>query len=61
MYIDAIFVLSGYIFNTHLYCLVGCLSMIGHMLIWVFICMCFVFLCLHLFNAIEHVSRGKVH
>ena len=24
------------------------------------ICMCFVFLYLHLFNAIEHVSHGKV-
>ena len=24
------------------------------------ICMCFVFLCLHLFSAIEHVSHGKV-
>ena len=41
--------------------LVGCFSMI----IWtptvlsVLICMCFVFLYLHLFSAVEHVSHGK--
>ena len=62
VYIDAIFAIHGYvdIFNPYLLlnwmfehdcldtCCFGCL-----------ICMCFVFLYLHLFSAIEHVSHGK--
>ena len=44
-------------FSTHLYCLVGCLSMT----VWthaVFGCLIYV-LYLHLFSAVEHVSHGK--
>ena len=57
MYFDAVFGFYGYSFL----CLVGCFSMI----IWTpavfecLICMCFVFLYLHLFSAIEHVSHGN--
>ena len=48
-------------FNIHLYCLVGCLSMI----VWTYAVLgvlyaCFVFLYLYLFSAIQHVSHGKV-
>ena len=48
------------LFRTHL-CLIGCFSMI----VWTptvfecLICMRFLFLYLHLFSAIEHVSHGK--
>ena len=48
MYIDAIFAFYGYvdIFLTHLYCLVGCLSMMfGHMLFWVYYMHVFFFTC----------------
>ena len=70
VYIDTIFCVLGtfffflfFFFNTHLYCFflaryfehdfldTGCL---GHL-----ICMCFTFSYLHVFSAIEHVSRGK--
>ena len=57
VYVDTVFGFNGYFFL----CLVGCFSMI--------ICdtccfecltrMCFVFLYLRLFGAIEHVSHGK--
>ena len=68
MYIDMILAVMGTFFlYTHLCCLVGCLSMI----VWThagffwgggglrLICMCFVFLYLHLFRAIKYVSHGK--
>ena len=47
--------------NTHLYCLVGCLSMIvwTHAALGVLHACFFVFLYLPLFSAVEHVSRGK--
>ena len=47
-------------FNTHLYCLVGCLSMIvwTHAVLGVSYA-CVVHLYLHLFSTIEHVSHGK--
>ena len=55
-FVDTCFLL--FVFN----CLVGCSSMI----VWtpavlgvLFICMCFVFVYLHLFSAIEHVSHRK--
>ena len=56
VYADTVFGFYGYSFL----CLVGCFSMI----IWTpavlsVICMCFVFLYLHLFKAIEHLSHGK--
>ena len=56
VYADTVFGFDGYSFL----CLVGCFSMI----IWTpafeyLICMCFVFLYLHLFRAIEHVSHGQ--
>ena len=55
VYVDTVFGFYGYSFL----CLVGCFSMI----IWkpaeCLICMCFVFLYLHLFSAIEYVSHGK--
>ena len=46
------------LFLTHLYCLVGCLSMIvwTHAVLGV-LCACVLYL--HLFGAIEHVSHGK--
>ena len=46
--------------NTHLSCLAGCLSMIvwTHAVLGVLYA-CFVFLYLHLFSTIEHVSHGK--
>ena len=66
VYIEAVIEFYGYLFSTHLYCLVGCLSMIVWMFAndcldtcWCLICMCFVFFYLHLFSAIEHVSHGK--
>ena len=63
VYIDTLFVFYGYIFfkPIYLYCLVGCLSMIvwTHAVFGCLICMCFVFLYLHLFSTIEHVSHGK--
>ena len=42
-------------------CLVGCVSMIilDTYCFECLICMCFVFLYLHLFSAVEHVSHGK--
>ena len=47
-------------FYTHLYCLVGCLSTnVWAHAVFCLIYMCFVFLYLHLFSAIEHVSHGK--
>ena len=61
MYIDMIFEFYGYIdsfFQTHLCCLVGCLSMIvwTHAVSGVLYTCVFIFLYLHLFSAIEHVS-----
>ena len=41
-------------------CLVGCLSMIvWNLLFECLVCLCFVFLYLHLFSAIEHASHRK--
>ena len=69
MDISTIFVFYGYIYflfvcmcvfcYTHLYCLVGCFSMIGHSCFVCLTCMCFVFLYLHLFSAVEYVSHRK--
>ena len=63
MYSNSIFAFYGYIlffssflsfFNTHLYCLVGCLSMVGCL-----ICMCFVFLYFYLFSALSACFTWK--
>ena len=60
VYVDMVYIIMGF-YGYSFLCLVGCFSMI----IWTptvfecFICMCFVFLNLHLFSAIEHVSHGK--
>ena len=46
------------LFVIHLYCLVGCLSII----VWTHAVLGVLYACvlyLHLFNAIEHVSHGK--
>ena len=57
MYGDAVYWFCGYSF----FFLIGCFSMI----VWTptvfecLICMRFLFLYLHLFSAIEHVSHGK--
>ena len=54
--------MGTYFFINLFNCSVGCLRMI----VWTpavfgcLICMCFVFLYLHLFSAVEHVSHGKV-
>ena len=54
------FFLFFFFLNTHLYCLVGCLSLIfGHMLFWVSYRHVFCIFYLHLLSAVEHVSRGK--
>ena len=55
--IDTIFALYRFIKNilTHLYCLVGCSSMIGHMLFWVSYMHLFYILYLNLFSAVEFV------
>ena len=58
MYVDTVYGSYGYPF---LY-LVGCFSMNDYLDTYCFeclICMCFVFLYLHLFSVIEHVSHGK--
>ena len=57
VYVDTVYWFYGYSFL----CLVGCFSMI----IWTptvlsVLYACFVFMYLHLFSAIEHVSHGKV-
>ena len=63
VYIDTIFACYGYVFllflYTNLYCLVGCSSTIvwTHAVFGRLIRMCFVFLHLRLFSAIEHVSH----
>ena len=49
VYINMSFGFDGYFFFTHHYGLVGSLDM----------CMCLVFLYLHLFGATDHVSHGK--
>ena len=67
MYIDTIFAFYGCnlffspFFLTPLYYFVGCLSRVvwTHTVLGCRLCMCFVFLYLHLFSAIEHVSHGK--
>ena len=56
------FVYGNWVLFFSYHCLVGCFSMI----IWTppvlcLICMCFVFLYLHLFSATDHVSHGKAH
>ena len=62
VYVNKVF---GYLWVLFFFfnCLVGCLNII----FWtpaalgvLYICTCFVFLYLHLFTAIEHVSHGKV-
>ena len=61
--IGVFFAFCGYIdiFSlAHLYCIVGCLSMIvsTHAVLGVLYA-CFTFLYLHLFSPVEHVSHGK--
>ena len=57
MYGDAVY----WFYGCSFFCLIGCFSMI----VWIptvfecLICMRFLFLYLHLFSAIEHVSHGK--
>ena len=59
VYVDAVY----WFYGCSFLCLIGCFSMI----VWtptVFKCplsMQFLFLYLHLFSAIEHVSHGKAH
>ena len=58
VYVDTVFGFYGYSFL----CLAVRFSMIilGTCCFECFVCMCFVFLYLHLFSVIEHVSLGKV-
>ena len=57
MYVDAVY----WFYGCSFLCLLGCFSMI----VWTptafecLICMHFLFLYVHLFSAIEHVSHGK--
>ena len=60
--VGVVFVYFDTVYEYSFLCLAGCFSMI----IWTptvcfecLICMCFVFLYLHPFSAIEHVSHGK--
>ena len=58
-YVDSLNVFG---FFTHLYCLVGCLSMVvwAHVVLGVVLYGCvLILLCLYLFIVIEHVSHGK--
>ena len=54
--------LMGTFLYIHLYCLAGCFSMIvwTHAVLGVLYACVFVFLRLHMFSAVEHVSHGKV-
>ena len=57
VYVDAVY----WFYGCSFLCLIGCFSMV----VWTptvfqcLICMLFLFLYLHLFSAIEHVSHGK--
>ena len=56
VYVDSVYGFYGYSFL----CLVGCFSMnFDTYCFECLICMCFVFLYLRLFSAIEHVLHGK--
>ena len=63
MYIDTVFVRYGNLFFVKpiFPALFGCLCMIvcTRAVLGVMICLCFIFLYLHLFSAIEHVIHGK--
>ena len=61
VYADMVSEFYGYLFSFFFFlnCLVGCLSMIVWTPAVLGICMCFVFLYLHLFSATEHVSHRK--
>ena len=50
-----------FFFFTYLYCLAGCMSMIfsTHAVLGCLISMCFTFLYLYLFKAVEHVLHGQ--
>ena len=65
VHIDTIFSFNGYIFSFFFVPIFTLSSTFEHNCVDTFrfgclICMCFVYLCLKLFSAIEHVSRGKV-
>ena len=55
VYVDTVFWIYGY----SSLCLVGCLSIIWTPDVLSVLYACFVFLYLHLFSTIEHVSHGK--
>ena len=61
VYIDTVFAFDGYFFYAHLYCLVGCLSMI----VWSHAVLDVMHACLLNFricawiSAFEHVPHGK--
>ena len=61
VYNDTVFMFYGLcrFFKTHLYCLDECLriTILDTCCFGCLICMCFIFLYLHLFSAIEHVSH----
>ena len=59
IYVYVVFECKGYFFFK-LLCWMFQLDCLDTCCFECFICMCFVFLYLHLFSTLEHVSHGKV-